>query len=229
MPPLSPAKPSTEPSRLNPGRVGPDILMCDINCTPIVWAFHSPAGSCLLQLFYYDSFVTIGLLCIFDMRLMANETIPEEKSHQGHRWIKGILPCTPTHWGLECFKKKKKKKRCLFSEFFFRPCNHRNSRCHVVIFLLPLSWKLESFCVSLCLDTAEIVIVERCLFQDYPIAHKHSECATSSWAWRGICSLLLGQLLCSSGRVCVCLSVCLCVFVSIRAHEKQKEMKEVVM
>lgn len=111
MPPLSPAKPSTEPSRLNPGRVGPDSLMCDINCTPIVWAFHSPAGSCLLQLFYYDSFVTIGLLCIFDMRLMANETIPEEKSHQGHRWIKGILPCTPTHWGLECFKKKKRKKK----------------------------------------------------------------------------------------------------------------------
>lgn len=118
----------------------------------------------------------------------------------------------------------------MFSEFFFRPCNHRNSRCHVVIFLhqLPLSWKLESFCVSLCLDTAEIVIVERCLFQDYPIAHKHSECATSSWAWRGICSLLLGQLLCSSGRVCVCVClyacVCLCPLGHMRSRKRWRRL-----
>lgn len=60
-------------STLYPGRQGPDILMCDINCTPVVWASHFPAGSCLLQLLCYDLFVMIGLLCIFDVRLVAKE------------------------------------------------------------------------------------------------------------------------------------------------------------
>lgn len=71
------------------------ILMCDINCTPVVWASHSPAGFCLLQLFYYDSFVMIGLLCILDVKLMAKETIlhcSREKKPQGTPLEKRLPP-----------------------------------------------------------------------------------------------------------------------------------------
>ena len=72
------------------------ILMCDINCTPVIWASHSPAGFCLLQLFYYDSFVMIGLLCIVVLRLMAKETVLHcsggEKKSQGSALEKRLPP-----------------------------------------------------------------------------------------------------------------------------------------
>lgn len=85
------------------------VLMCDINCTPVVWASHSPAGFCLLQLFYYDSFVMIGLLCIVDVRLMAKETIPHcsgEKTPQGTALgKKGFQHSTPIYFGHVCWRK----------------------------------------------------------------------------------------------------------------------------
>lgn len=71
------------------------ILMCDINCTSLVWASYSPAGFCFLQLFCCDSFAMIGLLCILDVRQMAKETMLHcsgEKKPQGTALEKRLPP-----------------------------------------------------------------------------------------------------------------------------------------
>lgn len=120
------------------------ILMCDINCTPVIWASHSPAGFCLPQLFYYDSFVMIGLLCIVVVWLMAKETVLHcSRGKIATGVCVGEKASTIALSFIEDMNVG--KKLFCFSEFLLRACSHRNSRLHVVIFLhqLPLCWKSE--------------------------------------------------------------------------------------
>lgn len=230
--PLVPWDATTQPiqaqhiaCRLYPGRRGPDILLCDINCSPVVWASHSPAGSCLLQLFYYDSFVMIGLLCIFDVRLMAKETIrhySEEQKPQGTPLDDGLLPLLQFTVDMNIKK--------VFVFFWIPPQGLKHFRCHVVIFLhqLPLCWKLECFYVSSDLDTAELVIVEWCSCHGHPIAHKHSECARLSLSLKGhLLSPCWTVIVQQQTRVCV--SMCVHGFVCVRTHEKQEDKGHCIM
>lgn len=140
--------------------------MCDVNCTPVVWASNSPAGLVWLQLFVYESFVMIGLLCIVDVRLMAKGT---------------TLHC--------CGEEKKATGDCVFAKasttalqfiedmnvvFSSRPvlteiptsCRHVFASTASV-----LDVGMHYFYVSSHLDTAELLMVERCLCQDRPTAH----------------------------------------------------------
>lgn len=135
------------------------ILMCDINCIPVVWTSHSPAGFSLLQLFYYEAFVVIGLLCIVDVRLMAKETIRhcygEKKCHRRLRWRKASTTALQFIEDLHV----EKKSSSFFSVFLLKACSHRNSNymssyfciyCFCpgsrnALFLFPHTWTLPSF------------------------------------------------------------------------------------
>lgn len=151
------------------------ILMCDINCIP-VWTSHPPAGFSLLQLFYYEAFVVIGLLCIVDVRLMAKETI---------RHCYGLKKATGDCVGERLPPLHSNSLRtCMFVVCFFlysssRPvlteipttCRHIFASTASV-----LEVGMHYFYVSSHLDTTELLMVERGLCQDHPIAHK--QCAS---------------------------------------------------
>lgn len=144
------------------------ILVFDVNCTPVIWASLSPAGFCLPQLFYYDSFAMIGLLHIADVRLMAKGAIlncSEEKKPLGTAWKKRLQPLrfnSLRRWILG------EKKLVCFAEFLFRACFLAEIPDFVLSYfcincLCAGSRNAHFLCFSTHLDTAELVIVERCL------------------------------------------------------------------